>query len=546
MPPPGSARSSHVSWAEPPVSARVSFASDVAPQSGRSSAAYAGTVLESWGMENDDDDDDVADGSGSDNGAQRSPVGASSAEPTWDFPAVASPKPQPRMEPPSRRSVGGALPAAAGVLAAAWRAANGETDADAPTPPPRDAASWQALPSARASMDRSRSSFGPVTAGAGAENDVAGAAPEAWVRPRSTRMAEFPPGFVPEPAAEPFDDTPPLLLPHALPPSPLEPRGSASQQGGFAHQGGVHHAVKRISEARRPDTKKIGLPPSPASPASPAQVDVKAASPASPAFKASSPAAAATPPAAARGADGVPADVAACFSAFHTAGDGADALRLRVTEHDPDYVYSAFGFLVSAEDTLTKVAVSLHAQRGWAARAHTALDADEAAAGDDDEDDDDGKTPAHNKLLWSLPLDRLEAAWWSADADDDELMLLDAAGSGGDARLLLPARAVAVGALAAVVARRGAALAAADTSDDPRRPWLGDKGPGGRQLQLLPASEADEAADDDDGDVAPRSPVAAAPAEESGSEEASTSDDSDDSDAGPRRPQWNGSGLRRS
>ena len=71
-------------------------------------------------------------------------------------------------------------------------------------------------------------------------------------------------------------------------------------------------------------------------------------------------------------------------------------------------------------------------------------------------------------------------------------MLLDAGGAAGDARLLLPARDVALGAIiAALAARRGAALQAADTSDDPRRPWLGDRGPGGRQL--LPAADDDDA-----------------------------------------------------
>jgi hypothetical protein len=439
----------------------------------------------------------------------------------------------------SRRSASGSLPAAAGVLAAAWRAANGETDATAPTPPPRDAASWQALQAARASIDRARSISPPVG------DDVA--VREEWSRPRSTRMAEFADGFVPEPAAEPVDDAPPLLLPHAQPPSPLGPHGSAALQGGIP--GGVHLAVARISE-RRPDPKTIGLQPPQAQQQAPA-------SPTAP--RSSAAPAVATPQSAARSFteaaedSGVPADVAACFAAFHAAGDGADALRLRAAGSDAGFVYSAFGFLVSAEDTLTKCAVALHAQRGWTARAHTALDADEED-NDDDDEDDATKTPAHNKLLWQLPLERLEAAWWSLDAEDDELMLLDAAGSGGDARLLLPARDVAVGALASLVARRGAALAAADTSDDPRKPWLGDRGPGGRQLLLLPPSDGDDDGKEDEEDtqpaaspLSPASPkVATAPAEESGSDEASTSDDGSSDDAGPRRRQWSGSGLRRS
>ena len=437
----------------------------------------------------------------------------------------------------SRRSAGGSLPPAAGALAAAWRAANGETDAAAPTPPPRDAASWQALQAARASTDRARSSSPPVG------DDVA-AQREEWSRPRSTRMAEFPPDFVPEPASEPVDDAPPLLLPHAQPPSPLSPPGAAALRGGIP--GGVHLAVARISE-RRPDPKTIGLQQPPAQ----LQVPASPMAPPSPAASAvATPQSAARSGAEAEDSSGVPADVAACFAAFHAAGDGADALRLRSAANDPGFVYSAYGFLVSAEDTLTKCAVALHAQRGWTARAHTALDADEEEI-DDDEDDDDAskKTPAHNKLLWQLPLERLEAAWWSADAEDDELMLLDAAGSGGDARLLLPARDVAVGALSSLVARRGAALAAADTSDDPRKPWLGDRGPGGRQLLLLPPS-ADEGGDESEPAASPLSPAspkaaAAAPAEESGSDEASTSE-SEGSDAGPRRRQWSGSGLRRS
>jgi hypothetical protein len=352
---------------------------------------------------------------------------------------------------------------------------------------------------------------------------------------------------VPEPAAEPVDDAPPLLLPHAQPPSPLGPHGSAALQGGIP--GGVHLAVARISE-RRPDPKTIGLQPPQAQQQAPA-------SPTAP--RSSAAPAVATPQSAARSFteaaedSGVPADVAACFAAFHAAGDGADALRLRAAGSDAGFVYSAFGFLVSAEDTLTKCAVALHAQRGWTARAHTALDADEED-NDDDDEDDATKTPAHNKLLWQLPLERLEAAWWSLDAEDDELMLLDAAGSGGDARLLLPARDVAVGALASLVARRGAALAAADTSDDPRKPWLGDRGPGGRQLLLLPPSDGDDDGKEDEEDtqpaaspLSPASPkVATAPAEESGSDEASTSDDGSSDDAGPRRRQWSGSGLRRS
>ena len=319
---------------------------------------------------------------------------------------------------------------------------------------------------------------------------------------RSSRMAVFPKGFAPQAAPEPAECFAPVRPPHTAPPPPVglevalaRPLGAAVELLRYS----VSSAEWRATPASEPDVRPPPAPPSPLAPAAPAEPP--AAPPAQPA-----------PPLPA----GLPAELRDCVAA-------ADALprsrldALCLGGAPAQVLCSSFAFLVGPGESLTKCELS------WDAAAVAA------------------RMQEAPQPLWTLPYERMEALWWSDDPEDEELTLFDRTPADqqpplgqGDARLLLPERHVALGALARHLLSCGFALMLEATVDDPRGAGAGPGG--GRQLLITPPSGAQQQQQQQHAPhVAP-----AVPAHGSSSDGDTTSSDEEAEAAAPARsvPDW--------